>query len=105
MHRHVDDLASRHLDVADVPIPKSQQAERYVGMPRQSLLVEEGLEDDDLVARFDECHKSAQHAWTTYMSVRIHEISWRKRTFIRAGGNGNLSLGVKLPSPVRSIGI
>lgn len=52
MHGHVDDLAAGHLDVADV-------------------LVEEGLKDNDLVARLDEGHEGAEHAWASqHGSVR-----------------------------------
>lgn len=40
----VFDDAAGHLDVGDV-------------------LVEEGFEDDDFVARFDESHECTEHAW------------------------------------------
>lgn len=42
VHGHVDNLATGHLDVADV-------------------LVEEWLEDDDLVPGLDKGHEGAQH--------------------------------------------
>lgn len=52
VHGHVDDFAAGHLDVADV-------------------LVEEGLKDNDLVARLDEGHEGAEHAWASqHGSVR-----------------------------------
>jgi hypothetical protein len=43
MHRHIDDLAAGHFDVADI-------------------LVKEGLKDDNLVAGLNESHEGAQHA-------------------------------------------
>lgn len=43
VQRHVNDLAARHLDVGNV-------------------LVEEGLEDNDLVAGLEEAHEGGEHA-------------------------------------------
>ena len=68
MHGHVDDVAAGHLDVADV-------------------LVEEGLEDDDLVAGLDEGHEGAQHA------------------LVGARGDGDLGFRVELPPPERGVGL
>ena len=59
MERDVDDFAARHLDVGDV-------------------LVEEGLEDDDLVALLDEAHESGEHA------------------FVGAGGDGDVLVRVEV---------
>ena len=58
MQWHIDDLAAGHFNVGDV-------------------LVEEGLEDNDLVARLEEAHEGGEHA------------------FIGASGDGDFGLWVE----------
>lgn len=68
VQRHVDHLAAGHFDVGDV-------------------LVEEGLEDDDLVARLEEAHESREHA------------------FVRAGGHGHFGFGVECAAEGGRVGV
>jgi len=84
VHGHVDDLASGHLDVADV-------------------LVEKGLKHNNLVARLDEGHKGAEHAWGK--STRLCRNQEGKPTFVGARGDGDLGVGIQLASPRRGIGV
>lgn len=85
MHRHIGDLASRHLDVADVPAEHQPRLE--VSILNLGLLVEERLEDNDLVAGLNESHESTQH------------------TLVGASGDGDLRLRVQLPPPVRRVSV
>lgn len=50
-----------------------------------SLLVEEGLEDDDFVSLFNEAHEGAQHA------------------FVCTGGDGDLGVWIDLSAKERRI--
>lgn len=56
--RDVADLSTGHLNVANVPLGPSDGSH---GRSKGDSLVEEGFEDDHLVAGLDEAHEGTQH--------------------------------------------
>lgn len=67
--------------------------ERLEAQGQGSLLVKEGLEDDDLVSWFDESHESTQHSWSA-VSKHFQTDVLLRPTFICAGGDGNFRIRV-----------
>ena len=86
MHGNVDNFASRHLDVADVPMNESvrRQIERSMAV---HVLIEEGFKNNYFVALFQEPHERAKHA------------------FICARCYGDLFVRIQLSTPKRRIRI
>ncbi|KAB8345847.1 hypothetical protein FH972_022902 [Carpinus fangiana] len=98
VHGHVDDLAAGHLNVGDV-------------------LVEEGLEDNDLVAGLEEAHEGREHALVgasgdcdfgvgvdgaakggrvRSRGTQTHQTSWRWPATRAAGLKGSARRGTEL---------
>lgn len=64
MQGNVGDLAAGHLNVTDVPFKRvSVSGTCLKQYSWSSLLVEEGLKNNDLITGLNKGHESTQHAW------------------------------------------
>lgn len=82
MERDISNGAARHFDIAyisEIMSVQSYQRSQCI------LLVEEGLEDDNFVAGFNEPHKGTQHALRRQYGFQVKMIG--HPTFIRTRGN------------------
>lgn len=103
VQRNISNLAARHLNIANVPMPYVSSMGRISSF-LDNLLVKERLEDDHFITRLNESHESTQHSYNDCEPSSTPAEAHRQ-TFIGSRCNGDLRVRVQLSAERRGVRI